>query len=103
MNAVGGQPVEIPGGRVPVTVSAGIAGLPFAGLPEARFNWERTVALADACLYLAKRSGRNRSIGLVNPPWLDEEALRRIESDLGAAVAASLVDIVTTSGPARPA
>jgi len=99
MAAVAGCPIEFDGGSVAVTVSAGIAPLPFAGLPESRFSWERTVSLADGCLYLAKRAGRNCSIGIVNPPALDDKSVGRIEHDLGAAAAVGLVDLITTPGP----
>ncbi len=42
--------------RIPVTLSAGVAGIPFAAL----FDREALVAAADEALYAAKTGGRNR-------------------------------------------
>jgi len=47
-----------------LTCSIGIAVFPFLpNWPEA-LNWDRVLEVADACLYAAKRSGRNAWIGL---------------------------------------
>ncbi|MCG6962414.1 MAG: GGDEF domain-containing protein [Acidobacteria bacterium] len=48
-------------GFVRVTCSVGYATYPFGDLHA--FNWEDVVALADSAMLLAKRQGRNRSVG----------------------------------------
>jgi diguanylate cyclase (GGDEF)-like protein/PAS domain S-box-containing protein len=55
-------PVVLPKGvNVPVTCSVGYCHYPFA--EPGRFSWDDVVRLADAALYFAKRSGRDRSVG----------------------------------------
>lgn len=57
--AVRDAPVDIDESPLQVTVSVGIVLMP--GSPEAlALDWEQVVNLADAALYEAKRSGRNR-------------------------------------------
>jgi PleD family two-component response regulator len=46
------------GEELPVTLSGGIAELPADGT-----DWDKVFAVADARLYEAKRSGRNRVVG----------------------------------------
>jgi len=48
-------------GSVHLTCSVGYATYPFGGLQG--FSWEDVVALADSAMLLAKRRGRDRSIG----------------------------------------
>jgi hypothetical protein len=48
-----------------LTCSIGAAVFPFlSNWPEA-LSWDRVVELADACLYAAKRSGRNAWVGVI--------------------------------------
>jgi diguanylate cyclase (GGDEF)-like protein len=66
---VAAHPYEIaPGLTITVTCSVGFAVFPiFADQPDA-LPWERAIELADECLYEAKRSGRNRWVGLLAKP-----------------------------------
>ncbi len=56
-----------------LTCSIGIAVFPFLpNWPEA-LNWDRVLEVADACLYAAKRSGRNAWIGLTPTEFATEK------------------------------
>ena len=55
--AVGERPIQAGSLRIPITVSAGVAAVGSAGA-----DWESLLRSADAALYEAKRSGRNRVV-----------------------------------------
>jgi diguanylate cyclase (GGDEF)-like protein len=55
--AVAGQPMVVQGEAIAATVSGGLAELPADGA-----DWDKVFAAADARLYEAKRSGRNRVV-----------------------------------------
>ena len=61
--AVGERPIQVGSLRIPITVSAGVAAVGSAGA-----DWESLLRSADAALYEAKRSGRNRVVAAQGPP-----------------------------------
>jgi diguanylate cyclase (GGDEF)-like protein len=61
LDSVGSGPVDAPAGKVPVTVTAGVAWLPFAGVADGRTDWQGAVRLADWALYQGKAQGRNQA------------------------------------------
>jgi hypothetical protein len=46
--------------------------LPFSGLDESVFGWEKVLQIADMALYLGKANGRNRAYGIA--VWCPSEA-----------------------------
>lgn len=78
--AVSGRPFELPDGR-PLTrsCSIGFACFPLcAALPQA-LDWSSLIDVADGALYEAKRTGRDRWVGVVSADaGLDAEALREL-------------------------
>ncbi|MES9851720.1 MAG: GGDEF domain-containing protein [Candidatus Thiodiazotropha sp. L084R] len=50
---------------VQLTCSIGAAVFPFLTNSPEEMSWEKVVYLADACLYAAKRSGRNAWVGII--------------------------------------
>ena len=48
-----------------LTCSIGAAVFPFLSTWPEALSWDRVVELADACLYAAKRSGRNAWVGII--------------------------------------
>lgn len=99
MNAVASAPIQLEVHSVSVSISAGLACVPFAGLPEDEFDWQKVVSLANKALHHAKRQGRNRAVavaglkaGAVNP-------MAAIEADFADAVAQGLVEVINVAGP----
>jgi len=56
------------------TCSVGFAAYPFSPGDPAWMGWERVVEIADGCLYMAKRGGRDAWAGAVALPGLDRAA-----------------------------
>lgn len=65
LDAVRAAPFHIAEGDIEVTCSAGWAAFPFVPDAPRSNSAEQVVAFADAALYQAKRSGRNRAMGAV--------------------------------------
>jgi len=77
------------------TCSLGFAAHPLApGRPEAQ-AWEQAVHVADRCLYAAKRSGRDRWVG-VELVAEDAPAAARFLADAAASVGAGDVRVIAT-------
>jgi diguanylate cyclase (GGDEF)-like protein len=67
---------ELGDGRsIRCTCSVGCAAFPFSTSLPAALDWEAVVAIADHCLYAAKRSGRNAWVELAAPAGFDPGAL----------------------------
>jgi len=64
---VAGEPFDLGHGQqLRRTCSVGFAGLPFVAASPQRFGWSQVVELADHALYVAKREGRDRWVGVVS-------------------------------------
>ena len=78
---------------VPITVSVGAVRHPAA--PSC--DWERALRLADAAMYLAKQSGRNRAVCLGNIG--DAGVIEPTPAGLVAAEQQGHLDLVRIPGP----
>lgn len=99
LNTLGATPVQFEGRNIPVTASAGFVPLPFSGLPESEFGWERAVQLADLALYLGKGRGRNRAYGVLQVNGNYQELAPQLEQNLAHAIRHHQVVAVEVLGP----
>ncbi len=99
LDSVGSATMSLGGQHVQVTVSAGFLNLPFDGLTEQSFSWERAVRVADLAMYHAKFQGRNRAYGLVALSGDKTQALAALESDFAAALPGHVKQLHVLSGP----
>lgn len=100
MGAVGATPVQVEVHSIPVTISAGLACLPFANVPEEDFDWRAVVSLADKALHYAKQQGRNRAVAVVGLAATSVEGLPAIDASFASAVERGLVEVMEVAAPA---
>ncbi|WP_395701068.1 diguanylate cyclase [Aquabacterium sp.] len=99
LTAIGGAPVPLPEGVVPVTASIGYAAFPIEPTRLA-VGWEQALDLVDTALYLAKAHGRNLAYGVRLVHAQDETELVQISRGLEAAWSAGRVKLTPLRGPA---
>jgi len=96
LEAVGGQPMQYGGRSLPVTASVGAAAHPV--VPD--HPWENALRLADAAMYLAKQTGRNRA-ALVTVAADGPDALATAMAQLDAAREGGHSAVRVIQGPAQ--
>jgi diguanylate cyclase (GGDEF)-like protein len=69
LQVVGGRPFTLPSG-ISLAVTCSVGWAPFPWRPESpeAVHHEQVMSLADQALYLAKREGRNRAVGVLPGP-----------------------------------
>lgn len=93
LKIIGEASVKIGSTQIPITVSAGCVCFPL--LPGQ--HWEDCLKVADLAMYLAKGSGRNRAVCVMDAdPGVTSETLL---GDLGSAAATGAVTLRTVAGP----
>ena len=61
-----------------ITCSIGFSVFPLLSDQPTALNWERTIDIADLCLYAAKKSGRNAWVGLLDSTCNEEDTFLAI-------------------------
>ena len=103
LEAVGGQPFRIGVDRTStVTCSIGWAPFPWSAEDPAAVLFEEVLSLADHALFLAKREGRNRAVGVLPGAAGAEEVAERILREDAAlhSLEGIEVELIWTLGPA---
>jgi diguanylate cyclase (GGDEF)-like protein len=97
LHAIGAEPFALKG--IPTTVrrgcSVGFASFPWFPEAPGAVHYEKVIEMADRALYLAKRAGRNRAVGML--PVSD--APQRIEQGKQLPVDALETTHMTVLGP----
>jgi len=79
------------------TCSLGFSVFPFLPSEVGTFSWEQIIDIADACLFAAKRSGRNAWVGLVpDVSALDEQSGREIPGHVNDLIKAQMFPVLTS-------
>jgi len=102
LDAVGAGPVDAGSCTVPVTVTAGVVSLPFAGTaPDDGADWQRAVRLADWALYQGKAQGRNQARIITRLCAPAGAVMAALDGAAGGPAPDGLVDMACVHGPGK--
>jgi len=91
---VSATPVDYAGQAIQVDLSGGMIQLPFAGVDEKKFHWEKAMQLADMALYFSKLHGRQQMHFIRGLTTDFPQAEPYLSTDLAAALAENMIDLV---------
>jgi diguanylate cyclase (GGDEF)-like protein len=95
---IAGLSMESPTGEVlRWTCCVGFAAFPFQTTDFGWLGWDRVVEIADSCMNVAKKSGRNAWVGVQSRPGLDRVQHGALfPKDLGQLVDEGLLDVFSS-------
>jgi diguanylate cyclase (GGDEF)-like protein len=103
LGAVGATPLDAGMETLTVTITAGLTSVPFSGLPEAEFDWQKSITMAGHAMRHGKRRGRNQAQILVGLNGAPEEALAAAAAaDFDAAALQGKLELIEIPGPGAP-
>ena len=93
--SIEGHKFKLPdGSEMSKTCSIGFASYPFIRENLTALSWEQVVDIADKALYAAKKSGRNRSVGLSATATTPSNILDTLNSDIKGAILHGNITII---------
>lgn len=101
LRAVGATPLDAGTETLTVTITAGLTSVPFSGLPQAEFDWQKSISMAGQAMRHGKRRGRNQAQILVGLNGAPEEALAAA-ADFDAAALQGMLELIEIPGPGAP-
>ncbi len=93
------HPFTLPNGEtITKTCSIGFAFFPFYEDRPFAINWEVVIDIADAALYSAKRTGRNKCIGIASTPKTPRTGLmEKLGADMDGMVTRKEIELISVS------
>ncbi|WBS05182.1 diguanylate cyclase [Pseudoduganella sp. SL102] len=99
LEAIGSAPVAAGASTVPVSVTAGVVALPFAGAADSRADWQAAIRIADWALYQGKAQGRNQARIVTHLAAPVATVLTALDGTAGAAPVDGMIGMERVDGP----
>lgn len=100
LTVISGNPIRIGKEQIVVSATGGFITLPFAGIEEEYFGWEKALQIADMLLYVGKSQGRNQINGVVGLNTVyDDDVKKALDRDIAKAIKKGWVDTICIQGP----
>lgn len=100
LQVISGNPIRIGDHKISVSATGGFVTLPFGGIEEDHFGWEKALQIADMLLYVGKSQGRNQINGIIGLNAVyDDRVKKALDRDIAKAIASGWVDTISIQGP----
>jgi diguanylate cyclase (GGDEF)-like protein len=100
LQVISGNPIRVGDHKISVSATGGFVTLPFGGIEEEHFDWEKALQIADMLLYIGKSQGRNQINGVVGLNAVyDDHVKKALDRDIAKAINQGWVDTIYIQGP----